>query len=171
MVCGSSKLWVAAVAVVGVIFLSPAAALADTCQGGTSAVNIYSECIPTAGGGSHHNQGGSGKTGGTTTPVTPVYTNTTPAVVQPKIKVSKHVKKSLAHAGRDKKILTNLVKDPWLGATRAVEASSRFRATAPTTLGAVFDLGSGPTALFAMLAALAIALFGVGGLRRRQRKL
>lgn len=166
MVCGVSKVCVAAFAVAGVLLLAPAGALADSCQGGTSAVNIYSECIPTASGGSHHNRGGHHKPTGTTT--TPSYTNTTPAVaVKPKL--SKNVSKSLAHAGHDKKILKNIVSDPWLGATHAIETSASFRTTTPTALGSVFDIGSGPTVLFAMLAALAIALLCVGLRGRRQQ--
>jgi hypothetical protein len=160
VVCGSGKLCVAAFAVVGVFVVSPAAAVADSCQGGTSAVNIYSECYPTASGGTHHNRGANGQgTSGTTTTVTTVT-------------VSKTVQTSIAHAGYDKKILTKLVTDASLGATQALPASAPYKVKTPSALGAVFDLGSGPTALFAMLAAAAIVLIGVGGFRgRRQRRL
>ena len=136
----------AAISVAGVLLVAPSVALADSCQGGPSAVNIYSECIPTAGGGSHHQDGG-----GTSTYPTP-------------FKLTKKLAHTLKRAGADKKLLSMLVRDPWLGAPRAVQPSS-FRATKPSALGAVFDLGSGPTALFSLLAASAVLLFGVGGIR------
>jgi hypothetical protein len=168
VVCGSSKLCVAVLAVGGVLVLSPAAALADSCPPGTSAVSIYSECIPTASGGSHHNQGGGHHKKSPTT-TTPTYTYTTPAVT---VTPSKKVQKTLAHAHHNQKLLKRIVTDPSLGATQAVAASASYPTTTPNALGAVFDLGSGPTALFAMLAAAAILLVGFGGFRgRRQRKL
>jgi hypothetical protein len=121
MVCGLRKVCLAAIAVAGILALAPGATLADSCNG-TSAVSIYSECVPSASGGSHHTGGSKGKT---------------------------------STRGSD---------------TGAVRAS--FRATPPSALGAVFDLGAGPTALFAMLAAGAILLFGIGGIRgRRQRRI
>lgn len=164
MVSGLTKLGVGAIAVVGVLVLSPAAALADSCGGGSSAVNIYSECIQTAGGGKH--RAGSGTK---TTPTTATNTST-PYVVTP-VTVSKKVQRSIAHAGRDRKLLHKLVTDPSLGATQAFVVPASYRAKTPSALGAVVDLGSGPNVLFAMLAAIAIVLLGVGGFHsRRQRQ-
>ena len=168
MVSGLSKLGVAVTAVVGVLVLSPAAALADSCQGGGGATNIYSECIPTPSGGTHHDRGGH-KTSSTATTPAPVYPAPTP--VTPQVIVPKKVQKHLKHAKHHKKMLKRLVTDPALGATQSFAVPASYRSTPPSTLGAFFDLGSGPMALFAMLAAVAI-LLGLGGLRgRRQRDL
>jgi hypothetical protein len=170
MVLRLSKLCIAATAVVGVLFLTPVAALADDCSGGSSSVNIYSECIPTPSGGTHHTHTHKTTTTHTTPP--PTYTVTTPAVVVPPvIVVPKKVQKTIAHAKHHKHLLKKIVSDPSLGATASVVAPASYKTTPPSALAAVFDLGSGPTALFAMLAAVAIVLLSIGGLRRRQNRL
>jgi hypothetical protein len=163
MVSGLSKIGVAAVAVVGVLALSPAAALADSCPAGTSSVSIYSECIPTASGGTHHSGGGH-KPKTNSTPATPAPTVTVPQTIY----VPQKVQKSIAHARHHKKMLKRLVTDPSLGATQAVVVPASYRAATPSALGAVFDLGSGPAALFAMLALAAIVLLGAGVVRGRR---
>jgi hypothetical protein len=167
MVSRLSKLCVAAIALVGVLVLSPAAALADSCQGGSGASNIYSECIPTPSGGTHHSGGGQKTTTPAPTPA-PVYPVQPP--VAPPVTVSPKVQKTIKHAHHHKKFLKKLVTDPSLGATQSVHVPASYRATPPSALGAVFDLGSGPTALFAMLATIAIVLLGVGGLRGRKQR-
>jgi hypothetical protein len=73
----------------------------------------------------------------------------------------------LAQAGKDKAPLSQLLNDSGLGTVQ----SGPSNVAAPSVLGAVFDLGPGPTALFAILLA-AVLGFGVHGgvrgwLRRR----
>lgn len=162
MFCGVGKLCVAAIAVVGVFVLSPAAALADGCQGGTSAVNIYSECIPTASGGTHHNRGGHRAT-------TPSVQTPTPPPVVPVTPVKPRQKPK--HVDPPKTTPKPHVTDPSLVATRAIAASASYPVTTPNAVSSVFDIGSEPTALFAMLAVAAIVLLGFGGLRGRRQKL
>src|SRR5262249_19594577 len=105
------------------------------------------------------------------TNTTPAYTTTTPyqSTAPPvTVKPSKKVQKRIAHAHHD---LKRLVTDPSLGATQAIAVSASQPATTPSALSSVFDIGSGPTALFAMLAAVAIVLLGRGVLRGRRQKL
>ena len=169
MIGGLNRVCVAAIAVVGVLLLSPAAALADDC-GGPSAVNIYTQCYPSAGGGHHSGGGGTHKntppsSGSTSTPTTPVSTS------KP-IRVSARVHKTLARAGADKKLLSELLTNPYLGASQGVSARGSITASPPSALGSAFDLGAGPTVLFSLLLATALLLLGVGGVRtwrHRQR--
>ena len=139
----------AAALVAGAVLIAPAAAFA--CNGGPSAVNVYKECLP-SGGGSKPTNGGSSK--GTTLPV------------------SSQTARALAHAGKDKGLLSNLVRNPGLGASRELQSHSATSAEAPSALGSAFDLGSGPTALVAVLAGTAVLLLGAGGWRgwRRWRR-
>ena len=86
------------------------------------------------------------------------------------VPVSKKAAATLAGSGTDKKILTQLLTNPNTGASRGFK-SSAAQATAPTALGAVFDLGAGPTALLAILIATALGLVIHGGVRNwRQRR-
>lgn len=90
---------------------------------------------------------------------------------QKPVRVSKKAAQTLAAAGKDRKVVTQLLTNPGYGAFRGFK-SSAGQITAPTALGAVFDLGSGPTALLAILIATAFGLAVHGGVRRwRQRRL
>jgi hypothetical protein len=113
-------------------------------------VNVYSECLP-SGSGKHSSTGKS--------------TSST----QAPIPVPKAAARVLAHAGRDKRILHQLVTNPGLGATRSFGPSSSGAASAPSALGSAFDLGSGPTALLAVLAGTAVLLLAASGLRGWRR--
>jgi hypothetical protein len=143
---GLSRLLVAAF-VAGAVLVAPSAALA--CNGGPSAVNVYKECVPTG--------SGSKPTGGAK------GTGTKP------IAVPKQAARALAHAKGNKKLLYQLVTNPSMGATRALQSSHAGRATAPSALGSAFDLGSGPTALLALLAGTAFLLLAATGLRGWRR--
>jgi hypothetical protein len=129
----------------------PASALA--CGGGPSSVNVYKECIKNAGG---------GQSAGSVTPTKPVH-------------ISTHATKALAHAGKDRRLLQELATNPGYGATRDFSKSAPIGpVSAPGFLAAALDLGSGPTALLAILAGTAAALFvaaGWRGWRARQRRL
>jgi hypothetical protein len=134
----------------------PATALAD-CNGGVSAVNVYSECGQTGGGGKSTKSGGrSHTTGGTQT--SGGSTSST-AVVH----VSKTTAKKLKKAGKDGKSLKHLVN--FYGTAPRVLQSSSAPTSEPTAVGSAFDLGSGPTALLIVLAGTAILLLGVSGFR------
>lgn len=146
---------VAAVALVG-----PSAAFA--CSGGTSSVNIYTECVPNAKGGSHPTSGKHTKKPVhhvvTPTQVTPTY------VIQTPVHVSSKAKHAINHAGKDKKTLKNIVSNPNL-----VDAThlKPVLASAPTKadLGSTFDLGTGPTVFFLLLLGTVLVLLGTGGVR------
>jgi hypothetical protein len=137
---GLNRLLAAAV-VAGAVLVAPSTAFA--CNGGPSAVNVYKECLPT-GGGSKPTSGGSA--------------GSTP------LSISKQTARALAHAGKDRRVLSNLVRNSGLGATRGLRASSAGSA-APSAIASAFDLGSGPTALLAVLAGTALLLLGGSGLR------
>ena len=147
---GGLRLLVPAAIVAAVAFAFPTAAFA--CSGGPSAVNVYTECVPTGSGGKH--AGGSGGTSSKATVSVPI---------------PKPAARALAHARGDKRILYRLVTNPNMGATRAIEPSSAAPATAPSAIGSAFDLGSGPTALLAVLAGTAVLLLGASGWRGWRR--
>lgn len=142
---GGLRWLVASAVVVGALVLAPATALADGCSGGPSAQNVYSECLPSGGGSKPTTSAGKGRTG--------------------QVPVSKRVRHLLAHAKGDKNALYQLLTNPRLGATGAIEQGSIGSASSPSALGSAFDLGSGPTALLAVLAATAVLLLGASGLR------
>jgi hypothetical protein len=129
------------------------------CNGGTSAVNVYSECLPTGGGSKptarHTNSGTSNgsKSGGSS--------RTGPAA---KPKVSTHTAQALKNAGHDRRFLYRLVHG-YGPATVLRRSDSASAATAPTALGSAFDLGSGPTALLIVLAGAAVLMLGGSGMR------
>jgi len=131
----------AAALVAGAALIAPSAAFA--CSGGPSAVNVYKECLP-SGGGSKPTSGGNK---GTALPV------------------SSQTARALAHAGKDRRLLSNLVRNPGLGASRKLQSVSAGATEAPSALGSAFDLGSGPTALLAVLAGTAFLLLGGSGFR------
>ena len=133
--------------VAGAFFVVPSAALA--CNNGVSAVNVYKECVPSGGGGTH--TAGGTQTGGTTT-----------------VQISKKTALALKKAGADGKSLKDLVNS-FGGPRRMLQSSSA--GTEPTAVGSAFDLGAGPTALLVVLAGSALLLVGATGLRTvRQRR-
>jgi hypothetical protein len=139
--------WLAAAAlVIGALSAAPATAFADGCSGGPSAQNVYSECLPSS-------SGGKPTSGGKSTHSTA------------QVPVSSRVRHLLAHAKRDKHALYQLLTNPRLGATGAIERGSVGPVGSPSALGSAFDLGSGPTALLALLAATAVLLLGGSGWR------
>jgi hypothetical protein len=130
------------------VLSGPSAALAS-CGGGTSAVNVYKECVPSGGGGKPSSSGpAAGSNGGSNSTAIPVSGATAEA---------------LSHAGKDKGVLTDLVEG--YGLRRHLQANSPGPATAPSAVGSAFDLGSGPTALLIVLAGTAVLLLGGSGVR------
>jgi hypothetical protein len=135
----------AAAAVAAAFLVAPSAALA--CGSGTSAVDVYSECLQSGGGGKPTS--GSGGSSG------PLY-------------VSPQTAKALKKAGSDGQALSNLVRGYTGARLLQLHASS---AGQPTTVGSAFDLGSGPTVLLIALAGAAVLLLGATGVRSvRQRR-
>jgi hypothetical protein len=156
-VFGGLNRLLAAGLVAAAVLVAPSAALA--CNGGTSAVNVYRECIQTGGGGKSTGGGGGGNpssgpsNGGTT--ATPISSQTA---------------KAIRHAGKDGKAIAHLVRG--YGDARVLQSSHSGTGAAPTAIGSAFDLGSGPTALLVVLAGTAVLLLagtGVRGFRQRHR--
>jgi hypothetical protein len=139
----------------------PSVALADSC-GGNPTTSIYNECVPKANG-THH-------THTNKKPVTssqPSTGSTTPWVepqVTP-VHVSKKAKHVIAHAGKDKKTLKNIVSNPDLVDAQHLKPVLASAPTKESSLGSAFDLGSGPLLLFALLAGTVLVLLGTGGVR------
>jgi hypothetical protein len=139
-VFGGLNRLIATALVAGAVLVAPSAALA--CNGGPSAVNVYKECLPSGSGSKPTSGGGAGST----------------------LPVSKETARALAHAGKDRHLLSRLVRNSGLGASRELQ-SGAGSTKAPSALGSAFDLGSGPTALLAVLAATAVLLLGASGVR------
>jgi hypothetical protein len=136
-----------AVAVFTAVLVSPSVALA--CNGGTSAVNVYKECLQTGGGGRPTDRGPSAGANGTG--------STAPHFSGP-------IANALSRAGKDRAALEELVGS--YGLRRHLQASrGDGRAAAPSTVGSAFDLGSGPTVLLIALAGTAFLLLGGSGVR------
>lgn len=146
-----------AVAVVAIAALAvPSTVLAKHCSGGPSAVNVYTECLPGAGGG--HSTGGGGH-------ATSGQTGSQGSTLLP---VSKQTAGALAHAGKDRRVLSNLVRNPQLGGGHSHGGGSSSKLASgpgPSAVGSAFDLGAGPTALLVALAGAAFLLLGGTGLR------
>jgi hypothetical protein len=136
----------------------PTAALA--CNSGTSAVNVYKECLQNGGGGSTSppktstvkgsasgSGSGSGSASGSTTP-----------------HVSGQTKNALSHAGKDKGALTSLVTGTGLRRHLLATGPSGSTST-PSAVGSAFDLTSGPTALLLVLVGTAVLIIGGSGMR------
>jgi hypothetical protein len=153
---GLRGLLVAAAA--GAVFAVPTAAFAGNGNGNgpkctASACKVYIE------------QGASNGTG-----QQPPTTGSGKSQVKP-VKVPKKTSRAIAHAGKDKKALTNLVKNPGFSVPRGIEVSKGYgKVSAPSALGAAFDVGSGPTALFGVLAGVAVLLLGTTGLGAWRRR-
>jgi hypothetical protein len=140
---GLNRLLVAAL-VAGVFFVAPSAAFA--CGGDPSAVNVYTPCVPTGGGGK--SGGGTSAHGGPSTS----------AAISPRAALA------LKRAGKDRRVLASLVKG--YGVRRPLENNaSSSTAGGPTALGSALDLASGPTALLIVLAGTALLLLGGSGMR------
>jgi hypothetical protein len=140
-VFGGLNRLIATALVAGAVLVAPSAALA--CTGGPSAVNVYKECLPSGSGSKPTSGGGAGST----------------------LSLSKETARALAHAGKDRHLLSELVRNPGLGASRELQSAGAGSTRAPSALGSAFDLGSGPTALLAVLAATAVLLLGATGVR------
>ena len=113
-------------------------------------MNVYTECIQSAGGSkpTAHQAGPATKP----LPVTK--------------KTSQAIQKS---GGKDSRMLAAIVKNR--GYSEPNLASSGAAGSEPSALGSAFDLGSGPTILLASLAATALLLLGGSGFRFwRQRQ-
>jgi hypothetical protein len=143
-----SRIVVVAPLVTGAVLWAAPASLA--CSGGPSAVNVYTECLPTGGGGSKPTSTGQA-TG----------TGTSQSVVTPAL--STRTAKALKHAGKDSGILSALVHSHLPTLARQSNSQS---ATAPSTLSSAFNLGSGPTALLIVLAGTPLLLLGGSGFRK-----
>jgi hypothetical protein len=151
---GLNRLVVAAF-VAGAFFVAPSAALASGCgDGGTSAVNVYRDCLPSGGGGGGGNSasgGTEGQSGGGSVSTTPISGKTATVI---------------KHAGKDSRALAALVKGTSTGLLRSSPSESE---TNPGAVGSAFDLGSGPTALLIALAGTAVLLLGATGVRGWRR--
>jgi hypothetical protein len=149
---GLNRLFLVAL-VAGAFFVAPSVALASGCgDGGTSAVNVYRDCLPSGGGGGGNSASGgtAGQSGGgsVSTPISPK----TATVIK--------------HAGKDSRALAALVKGTSTGLLRSSPSESE---TNPGAVGSAFDLGSGPTALLIALAGTAVLLLGATGVRGWRR--
>lgn len=128
------------------VFLAPSAAYAS-CGGGPSAQHVYSECVP----------GGSGGKG-TTAP-------STRGGQHDSAPVSNRVANEISKAGKDRRVLSAWVH----GGERILPTPSSGSDNAgPSILGSAFDLGSGPLALFVVLAGAAALILAASGLRARR---
>ncbi|HJQ75045.1 MAG TPA: hypothetical protein VJ814_09170 [Gaiellaceae bacterium] len=84
--------------------------------------------------------------------------------------VPQQTTRKLSHAGKDRKLLSQIVSNPNFGATRGLLKTGASGVAAPSALGAAFDIGSGPTVLLAILLATALGLAIHGGLRGWRRR-
>jgi len=162
---GLNRILVAAV-IAGAVLVLPPAAIAD-CGGNSSAVNVYTECVPSGGGGKPTSGSHS------TTPTNGGARSSTPtsggSTSSTSVPIAKPTAKALKEAGTDGKSLSNLVKG--YGGARLLQSSGSSPATEPTAVGSAFDLGSGPTALLIVLATTAVLLLAATGFRGvRQRR-
>ena len=155
---GLNRLILAALVAGAVLVVLPPAALADGCGGGPSAVNVYSECLGSGGGGkptAHtRTHSGSSTKGGA---------NTSGGSNPTHVPISPQTTKTLKKAGKDEKSLASLVKG--YGAVRLLQSHSNAPSTSPTAIGSAFDLGSGPTVLLIVLAGAAFLLITTTGVR------
>jgi hypothetical protein len=149
---GLNRLAVAGI-IAGALLAAPSAAVASGgCSGGPSAEHVYTECIPSGSGGKPTSAAKTKASKGSTGSTAP-------------LPVPKRLRRVLAHAKGDKRLLESLVTNPGFGASRGLKSTGSTAATAPSALGSAFDLGSGPTALLALLAATAVLLLGGSGFR------
>jgi hypothetical protein len=140
-----------AAAVAILALAAPAAAFADGGGGcNASACKVYTEPAGSAGG--HQS-----KTGGD-------------GAAQKPLPIPSKTTRLLANAGKDKAVLSSLIRNPGYGTKRGLERSGLGSIASPSALGAAFDLGAGPIALLAVLLASALGLAFHQGLRARRRR-
>jgi hypothetical protein len=152
--------WLALAGVVATVALvGPGAALA--CSGDSSATSIYSECVPTAKGGSHSTTKKPVKKPVQQVTTTTYVQNTTPP--PPPVKPH-HSQKPKHHHPAKIKATKKLASDPNVADPTHLKP---MLASAPTKadLGSTFDLGTGPTVFFALLLGTVLLLLGTGGVR------
>jgi hypothetical protein len=149
-VFGGLNRLLAAAFVAGIVVAAPTVAFASGCGGGPSAVNVYKECLPSAGGGKS-SSGPKSVNSGTSSPAT-----TTP------VTVSSPAAKALRHAGKDRRTLQGLIEG---NHPQNLLTSPSAATTTPSAVGSAFDLGSGPTALLIALAGTAVLILGGSGVR------
>jgi hypothetical protein len=131
---------------------SPALAATQGCHtgGGSSAVNVYVEQLPTSGTchkkTTHHSS------------AQPTYP------VQSTRSGSQNVKKTGKHPGTQTRVKTRSGRQ-----LPPTVNTSAPHSPPPSAVSAAFDLGFGPTALFAALLAVAALLALGGGLQNRRR--
>jgi hypothetical protein len=155
--------------VVTAALVGPSAALA--CDGSGSAVSIYTDCQPSAKGGSHPTS-------------KPVHHTVTPSVKTPyipqpyvpqthvpqapqrhdAIKAKRAFRHAIKHVGYDVRAVKSFVTNPWPADARLLNT---VLADAPAKAhpGSTLDLGTGPTLLFVLLLGTVLAVLGTGGLR------
>jgi hypothetical protein len=151
-----------------VVLAGPSSALA--CNGGTSAVNVYKECLPSGGGGKpskrhHHSartsRAPTSKPSGNPYGEPSVGSSPTKSTSKPATHSSATVK-AIRHApDKDRRALAYVESTGPVHLSRSTSVS----ATAPSAVGSAFDLGSGPTALLIALAGAAVLLLAVNGVR------
>ncbi len=140
-------------AALAAVLVGPAAA--SSCGSGTSASQVYKECLQNGGGGKPTGISSTGSTG------THTGTSSNPGSSSTPDKFSSATQKALNEAGKDKAALAALVK----GAGLRRQLYSRGSSTTPTAVGSAFDLSSGPTALLVILAGTALLLVAGSGMR------
>lgn len=117
-------------------------------------MSVYKECVPSGTGakptGSDQSTSGAGK-------------------ASKQLRVSHRTTKALHRAGKDQKILSNLVKNPAYGTRHLSHVASSGPVAAPSALGSAVDLGSGPIVLLAALAGSALLLLAASGRRAWRR--
>jgi hypothetical protein len=155
--------------VVAAALTAPATALAKgKPKKHPSAVDVYVEQVQTAGGHKSAPSGHTAGTGGGTGSSTPSSTGST-SPPAPSASLSHHAKQKLhSQGGKDTGLLTEVASQA--GNERRLAAVGSV--SQPGTLNAAFDLGAGPTLLFALV--LGTGLFvalggGLRGYRRRRR--
>lgn len=156
-----TRLFIAAMLLVAAAALTaPATALAKgKHKKQPSAVDVYVEQVQTAGG--HQ----SAPTSGGSAPSTGGSTGTTSSPSS-SVPLSHHAKRQLhSQGGKDTGLLTEVASQA--GNARRLAAVGSV--SQPDTLNAAFDLGAGPTLLFALLLATGIFVAVGGGLRGYRR--
>lgn len=157
--------WLPLAGVVAVAALvGPSAAFA--CDGSGSAVSIYTECVPNAKGGTHPTSGKhSTKPSHPSAPSQPTQTTTYVVITPPPVKVSHRTSHAIAHSGKDKKVLKNIVRNPGLVDSTRLKPILASAPVHESGLGSAVDLGAGPTIFFALLLGTVLVLLGTGGVR------
>ena len=122
-----------------------AAPTSFACNGGPSAVEVYTECLP-SGGGSEPTS--SGQAAGVANSQT--------------VAAASRMAKVLKDAGKDRGVLSTLIH----GQLPTLARQNSQPVMAPSILSSAFDLGSGSTALLTVLAGIPLLLLGGNGFRK-----